>query len=109
MNRYIPALDPIPSGLAYYDGERYHCYEARCMIVNAPVEECGQLPRYDGRYTPILRCQCCGSLYFGIDTWETETETTHEPPAPPAPPVIPQEPQPTHQGEGIILPNLMTV
>lgn len=112
MTRYIPSLDPIPSELAYYDGKRYRCHKTRCMIVNAPVEECGRMPRFDGfgnRYVPILRCQCCGSLYFGIDTLEDET-----PPAPPAPPARPERPQPPHQeapakDEGIILPNLLTV
>lgn len=104
-NRYIPALDPIPSGLAYYDGERYRCYGHRCMIVDADVEECGRLPHIDDSYTPILRCQCCGTLYFGIATYEPEDET----PPPPAPAKKPEPPQPQRQDEGIILPNLLTV
>lgn len=100
MNRYILALDPLPSQLAYYDGERYHCYEDRCIIVNAHVEECGRIPVSEDTYLPVLRCQCCGTLYYGIDT--TEDETPYEPPSPPA------RHETQHQGEDIILPNLLT-
>lgn len=105
MKRYIPALDPIPSGIPYYDGKRYRCYEDRCIITNAPVAECGQIPLSEEAYIPILRCECCGHLYFGVDTWKHKEET----PPPPPPVKKPEQPKPAVQDTGIILPNLLTV
>lgn len=104
MTRYILELDPMPSKHAYHDGEHYHCYKNRCIIERARVEECGRIPVSEDTYLPILRCQCCGSLYFGVHTRENETQ--HEPPSPPA---RQQSPESPHQEESIILPNLLTV
>lgn len=63
----------IPDRLAYYDGEKYHCYNTECIIVNAQLSECRRIPKFTKcAYIPILRCENCNTLYFGLETPDYE-------------------------------------
>lgn len=56
-------------GHAYHNGTRYVCYNTECFITRANLSECGRIYKFDGiTYTPILRCEECGTLYFGNQT-----------------------------------------
>lgn len=105
MRTFNLAFDPIPTEHAYHDGQRYQCYNDRCIADREHVEECGRFPGSHGSYIPVLRCEGCGKLYFGVATWEHEDET----PPPPPPAKKPEPPKPAEHDAGIILPNLLTV
>lgn len=100
MKDYDCRYDPMPSGLAYFDGTRYHCTNFRCYFERETLTECGRLPSNGTIYTPILRCSGCGRYYYGNDT---PKDSQHQ-----APILQPA----THEEEpsnDIILPNLITV
>ena len=63
----------IPDRTAYYDGNRYHCYNIECYADGATLKEIAREPTFDGlTYLPILRCNHCHTLYFGVRTIDKE-------------------------------------
>lgn len=70
MRRY-----EIPSKHAYFDGTRYYCYNADCLIDRATLKEIDRIPMSNSlTYIPILRCSECGATYFGLITRDLEAE-----------------------------------
>lgn len=67
----------IPDRTAYYDGNRYYCYNIECYADGAKLEEIAREPTFDGlTYLPILRCNNCHTLYFGVRTIDEEKAKT---------------------------------
>lgn len=67
----------IPDRTAYYDGNRYYCYNIECYADGATLNEIAREPTFDGlTYLPILRCNHCHTLYFGVRTIDEEKAKT---------------------------------
>lgn len=96
MKDYDFRYDPMPSGLAYFDGTRYHCTNFRCYFERETLTECGRLPSNGTTYTPILRCSGCGHYYYGNDTPKERRTEAH------------QQAE-VAENRDIILPSLLTV
>jgi len=64
----------IPDQHAYYDGNRYHCYNIDCFTENATLKEIDRVKHHYDTYKPVLQCTICGKTYYGVETYDTEAD-----------------------------------